>query len=138
MQPRHSPRVIKIAPDQRAAIYADAMNHLSGIGDIYIKVEKGEFATAQRLRREFEDDMRLLDDVGWVEEIEAESFELTMPLDSLARPMERLHSEASSSLRTLPSELGEQRIGILRTGCSAYAEVLGRIAEIRADVEGRA
>lgn len=86
-----------------------------------------------RLRREFEDDLRLLDDLGWPEREPAQSFELTVPLDQLARTIGRLHDDASGALREYTSRDDEEQQIAARhaLACSTYGTVLGLIAEMQ-------
>jgi hypothetical protein len=43
---------------------------------------------------EFAEDFRLLQDIGWAERDERETFELTMPAHDLMELLQRLHAEA--------------------------------------------
>lgn len=55
-----------INPEQRDALYASIIVRLTGINDVYLAVEEGEFEVADRLSSEFADYLRLLhDDLGW-------------------------------------------------------------------------
>lgn len=96
--------------------------------------QQGDYATAQRLRREFEEDMRLLDDLGWAEDDTAESYELTMPLDQFARAMRRLHDRNAEALRAYTTrDTTEEEIAAREAvACSAYGMVFGRVAELSA------
>lgn len=135
MHPNRSPQAgIALSREQRDAIHADVLNHLSGIGDLFMHVEQGNYKTAQRLRREFEEDLRLLDDLGWAEDDPAESFELTMPRDQLARAMQRLHDRNAESLRAYTNrDRTEEEIAAREAvACSAYGMVFGRVAELTA------
>jgi hypothetical protein len=93
-------------------------------------IDQGDYATARRLRREFEEDLRLLDDLGWAEEEPADSFELTMAPDELASAMRRLHDEACGALRehVLREHDEAQADRRYAVACSAYDAVLGQIA----------
>lgn len=50
---------------QRDAVYELVMDHLTGIGDVWLCVERREYATAKRLGREFYEDLWPLEDLGW-------------------------------------------------------------------------
>jgi hypothetical protein len=58
------PHVRRLAGRLGAAIYAEVTLDLDGIGDLAIAMNKADYATARRYRQRFEDDMRLLDDLG--------------------------------------------------------------------------
>lgn len=51
--------------EQRDAIRDALLTNLSGVGDIDLMLMNEDWARARRFRMEFEDDMRLLDDLGW-------------------------------------------------------------------------
>jgi hypothetical protein len=90
---------ITIDPDQRDGLYELARNHLGSIEDFWVALERTrDFDTAARLAREFEDDFRLLDDIGWRPDERGELFELTMPGQRLALLLRRLRQEAAEVL----------------------------------------
>jgi hypothetical protein len=55
---------VTISRGQRDAIYELVINHLTAIGDLWMCVDRREYATAKRLGREFAEDLRLLQDLG--------------------------------------------------------------------------
>jgi hypothetical protein len=122
---------LTIDREQRAAIYEDVTNHLSAIGDVDLLIRRGELETAQRLRREFEEDLRLLDDLGWASDDPRTSFELTMQLPELARALARLSAEVSEALRlcTERDHEEEEMAASYAVSCSVYGLLLGRVAE---------
>ena len=83
---------ITINRSERDAIYQEVLTDLTGVGDIDIALRNDDYETARRYRRRFEDDMRLLDDLGWEPDQDRDEFELTMPPDGLARVLERLNA----------------------------------------------
>lgn len=81
--------------NQRQGLYELVRNHLSGFDGLWLALEHDkDFAKAERLGREVADDLRLLQDIGWGEEEERETFDLTMPADDLRRLLRRLREEA--------------------------------------------
>ncbi len=91
---------IKINREQRDAIYDEVVLDLHGIGDIAIALDGDEYDIARRYRRRFEDDMRLLDDLGWEpDQRDRDEFELTMPADDLARVVGHFNKMLGASLR---------------------------------------
>jgi len=99
------PTTTTITQAQRVGIYELVRNHLAGIGDIAIALEeRKDYAGAQRLARQFAEDMRLLVDIGWHPQNRRESFALTMPAPELAKALGRLHDEAERLLAESPSE----------------------------------
>lgn len=75
----------------------------------------------EQLAREFEEDMRLMGDLGWLElmegfglpEAERPEFGLTMPIESLACTLKRAREDArvgfADGLKQTPTETDEER-----------------------------
>ena len=122
-------RSVAIGREQRDAIYADVVNHLSGVGDIYEKLDVGDVPYAQRLRREFEDDLRLLDDLGWAEQEPDESFDLTQAPDELERTVRRLRDDATHGLQIATVNQREEQEAAQRyaVAFSVYDFVLAQL-----------
>jgi hypothetical protein len=88
---------LTITGAQRDAIYDRVYVRLSGIDDVWIAAEKGEYEMADRLAREYSDELRLLlDDLGWGERPDEGAIELTAPVDVLRRVFCRLRAGARS------------------------------------------
>jgi hypothetical protein len=64
---------------QRDAIYEIVISHLTAIGDVWLCVKRREFADAKKMGREFAEDLRLLEDLGWSETIDRDTVTLTVP-----------------------------------------------------------
>jgi hypothetical protein len=85
---------LTITADQRDALYDQILDRLSGIGDIEVAIESKNYNTAERLGREYSDDLRLLlDDLG-LGDGNGESVELTTPTEVLRRILPRLRELA--------------------------------------------
>jgi hypothetical protein len=85
-----------ISPGQREVFYQLVLDHLSGVGDLQLAIEREDFAAAERLGTEFAEDLRLMEDLGWGGELR--EAELTMPPDELAEVLRRLRSDARKGL----------------------------------------
>ncbi|MEV4423068.1 hypothetical protein AB0L40_24280 [Patulibacter sp. NPDC049589] len=130
---------VTITREQRDAIYEAVMNHLSGIGDVGLLVDNGDATSAQRLARTFVEDLRLLEDLGWAAQADAETVTLTMASGELTRAFTRLHHDAADALAAYvsrPKEDEEIAQGNL-AAADALAAVLGQIAQPTADDEVR-
>lgn len=92
-----------ISGKQREAIYEFLVEQLSRLTDIPIAIKREEFATAGRLAREFSQDFRLLEDLGWGTDGRLE-VALTMPSEDLAEMVRRLRADASGALSGSPEE----------------------------------
>lgn len=90
---------ITIDRDQRGGLYELVRNHLGGIEDLWVALERTkDFTGAERLGLEFAEDFRLLQDIGWSEYDVRESYLLTMSADDLADLLRRLRDEATHVL----------------------------------------
>jgi hypothetical protein len=80
---------LTISRKQRDALYELVVDHLTAIGDVWIDLEKRDFATAKRQAREFVQDLHLLNDLGWDETIDRDWVTLTVPPRELVRTVAR-------------------------------------------------
>lgn len=89
--------VAVITGAKRDAVHELLVEHLGGLGDVRIAIDRGDFDTARRLAREFAEDFRLLDDIGWGRD-ERIVVPLTIPPGELTAIVNRLRGEAQSAL----------------------------------------
>ena len=122
---------ITINREQRDAIYAEVTLDLDGIGDLAIAMNKADYATARRYRERFEDDMRLLDDLGWEPEQNRDEFELTMPTADLARVIGYFNRMLGSAVEAHLAEPEEARRHAVQAVAAqtALASVLAQAAQ---------
>jgi hypothetical protein len=100
---------IKISAAHRDAIYEYLLEHLSGIGDLWMVIQGKRYDRAAKLGQEFSDDIRLiLDDLGWGEG-PGRSIDLTAPADVLARVFGRLREQAAGDRESHSAEWAEAR-----------------------------
>lgn len=112
----------------RDALYHMLLADIASIGDISIYLSTNEAAHARRLRRRYEMDMRLLDDLGWDEATDGEQFVITMPSETLRPTLERLYWSSTATL-AYPAELDQKTIDHA-TQCSLVcSELLARLGE---------
>lgn len=105
----------KIDRDQRDGLYELTRNHLGSIGDLWHALEDEEdYVKAEALGLEFEEDFRLLRDIGWTREEYRSQFALTMPTQELRVMLLRLHGEAE----------------VILTGSAAEREAKAKDAEV--------
>lgn len=72
-------KTITISREQRDPLHRLVTQHISGIGDVDMKLSAGDFAAADRLGLEYSEDIRMLDDLGWNPEDPRQFFDLTLP-----------------------------------------------------------
>lgn len=88
---------VTITHAQRDAVYDQILDRLSGIDDVWLAVSTERYETADRLGREYSDELWLiLDDLGWGDGPEADTIELTTPADVLRRVFGRLRDTAAT------------------------------------------
>jgi hypothetical protein len=122
-----------IDKDQRDGLYELVRNHLGGIGDIWIALEKdGEYMLAEQMGIEFSEDFRLLADLGWEPQDKREEFQLTMEAHDLAELLTRLRGEAIGVLdgtasMHLQREEEERAQALYRGAKQTCEELLARL-----------
>jgi len=116
--------------DQRDGLYELVRNHLGGIEDFWIALERTrDFAKAEQLGLELSEDFRLLQDIGWGERVDCESFDLVMPASDLMELLGRLQREANVVLGG--AQGGREDIETnsrFRAGYEACADVVADLA----------
>jgi hypothetical protein len=127
---------IKLNREQRDAIYGELVLDLNGTGDIRINLDGEDYDAAQRLRRRYEDDMRLLDDLGWEPEQDGDEFEVTMDRDELARVLRRLNRSAGDTLNIYVVEpLEGEFVTRAATTQAAVGDAFAQMAGVEDDDE---
>lgn len=101
---------VTITADQRDALYDRILDRLSGIGDVWLAADSEDFATADRLGREYSDELRLvLDDLGWGDGPEGGSIELESSPQVLRRVFARLRDTSASERAAQATSWAESR-----------------------------
>ena len=113
----------------RDALYDGLMTDLSAHDDIFTLLRNDEATEAKRLHHRFKGELRLLDDLGWEREPEAEQFELTMPPRELRPIIERVYWSAVASLNNEPDQLVDEAVANLNEAVVACPEMLARLAD---------
>jgi hypothetical protein len=125
---------ISITAEQRDALYDQLLDRLTGIGDIEIAVQAGKLEDAERLGREFSDDLLLLvNDIGFGEG-DGEPVALTSPPDVLRRAFPRLRDLSAGHSASHAAELAEIRLirdrsRLIGEACKGVLDELGDTAE---------
>jgi hypothetical protein len=122
---------LTITAQQRDALYEQILDRLSGIGDVWLAVRAEDFESAERLGREYSDDLRLvLDDLGFGEGTGA-AVELTTPADVLRRALVRLRDTAAARDAAEQEERAEIRESEKRNRL-----VMAACRRLLADIDG--
>jgi hypothetical protein len=122
----------------RDALYDGLMTDLTAHSDIFRHLSDDEATEAKRLHHRFKGELRLLDDLGWEREPEAEQFELTMPPRDLRPIIERLYWRAVAGLNNDPDGYVEEARANLNEAVVACPEMLARLADDFMDTEQEA
>jgi hypothetical protein len=96
-----------ITAAQRDALYDQILDRLSGIGDIEIAIQGERYADAERIGREYSDDLRLLLEGLGIGDGDGGPVELTTSPDVLRRVLPRLRQRALSHTASLEPEMVE-------------------------------
>jgi hypothetical protein len=100
---------LAITAAQRDALYDQILDRLSGIGDIEVAIRVKDYDAAERIGREYSDDLRLLlEDLG-IGDGDGELVELSTPPQVLRRILPRLRESALNHTASLESEWIEVR-----------------------------
>ncbi len=113
----------------RDALYDGLMTDLSAHSDLFTLLRNDEATEAKRLHHRFKGELRLLDDLGWEREPEAEEFELTMAPRELRPIIERVYWSAVASLNNEPDQLIDEALAKLNEAVVACPEMLARLAD---------
>jgi hypothetical protein len=123
---------VTITAEQRDALYDRILDRLSGIGDVWLAAHSSDFATADRLGREYSDELGLvLDDLGWGDGPGSDVIELTASPDLLRRVFGRFR-EAAASERDAQAEAWDEarslqrRNHLIDQACISVLEALER------------
>jgi hypothetical protein len=130
---------LTITREQRDAIYEVVIDRVSGIDDVWLAVDRRDFATAKRLGRQFAEDLRLLEDLGWNDHIDSEAVQLHLPTSELTHTIARLHKDVAESLGTYVSRPKDDEALAQRdlTASQALGSVLSELATPREEVGSR-
>jgi hypothetical protein len=100
---------VTITAAQRDALYDQILDRLSGIGDIELAIEAENYDDAERIGRDYCDDLRLLlDDLG-IGDGDGKPVALVTPPDVLRRILPRLRERAERHSASLEPEWDEAR-----------------------------
>jgi hypothetical protein len=113
----------------RDALYDGLMSDLSAHSDIFTHLRNDEATEAKRLHHRFKGELRLLDDLCWERDPDAERFELTMPPHELRPIIERVYWSAVASLNNEPDGMADEAVANRTEATVACPEMLARLAD---------
>jgi hypothetical protein len=113
----------------RDALRQVLVTRLSGLGDVYLALRRGDGADAQRMWRRSERDMRLLDDLGWERETARDGFRLTMTAEELRGVLEGIYWESVAGLSQKEDDLADDAREQLKAVVGLCSSLLAAIAQ---------
>jgi hypothetical protein len=90
---------------QRDVLYRFVVGDLPDVSDIARELNYGHATEARRLRRRLDEDMRLLDLLGWGERGGPESYEIALPAEEAKAIFSRLRARIMSDIHEAMSTL---------------------------------
>jgi hypothetical protein len=125
---------VTITVEQRDALYDRILSRLSGIDDIWLAASSADYDTADRLGREYSDELRLvLDDLGWGDSPAVKELELKTDPVVLRRVFSRLRDSSVSEREAQATSWAESRVledrnRLVGEACATVLEALGEAA----------
>ena len=116
---------ITITAERRTVLWADVVADLATIDSVHRAIRDGEWEKARAVRCRYEQDMRLLDDIGWAQHQPGDRFDLTIAPDQLRATLRRLHDHANRHAHRL---LSDTQAALARI--DAYAAMLGQVSQM--------
>lgn len=124
---------IQISGEQRDLLYESLFVHLSGIDAVWLAASQQDFETADRLGRDFSEELRLvIDDLGWGEHRGGdEPVELTTSPAVIRRVVERVRTmadteDAEQQKDRAELQEAERRTQLLRSTCDEILDECAR------------
>jgi hypothetical protein len=124
---------VTISRAQRDALYEEAVDDLSAVGDIEVALDSGKGEEARYLWRRFDADLRLLDQIGWARTDPREEFTIDLPPELLVRVLGRMEDRAEHAISehlAHPMTASKSRGEALK--CSGYAVAPSSSSPMRA------
>jgi hypothetical protein len=85
---------IFLVSSQRDDVYQYLLVDVDGVVDMTTLIRGGELLLARRLRQQFEEDMRLLDQIGWEPKGDKDVYAITLASDEIRSIFKRLLARA--------------------------------------------
>jgi hypothetical protein len=126
----------QLAKDERDAIYGALVQHLPGMGDLWIFVRRGDHEKATSLAREFVDLLQLVTaGLGWGED--GPAVELCLPDETVRRIFGYLH-ELTARARAKEERLEAETREEAKEAATTATLVLGACQRVNTEIDVRA
>lgn len=101
---------IILEKSQRDGVYKFLLYDLSNVSEIHIALKRGEIEEARVLRQRLEEDLRLLDQIGWEKDSDQAAFGITLPSDEIRSIFTHLREEAIKVINDAMTEFANQML----------------------------
>jgi hypothetical protein len=121
---------LRISGEPRDALYKLTILHVGDLDAVWLAMQQGDYATAERKALEFAGDFRLLADLGWHPDDSRETVRLTMAREELADLLKRTRSETEGALSGFlvrECEEEERSVAAFRLARSTCEELIDKL-----------
>lgn len=137
-----SATTLTISGGERDALHGLMLHRLFVLGEEPIELARTEGVSIEQLGEEFGEDLRLMQDLGWLFESDSETVELSMPADELVRTLKRLRRDARRApceerREREPDESDDERWRRFRRGVEVCEALLARLDDSSDRVEAK-
>lgn len=137
-----SAATLTIDSEERDALHGLMLRRLFVLGEEPLELARAEGVGIERLGEEFGEDLRLMQDLGWLSESDSGTVELTLLAEELARTLKRLRRDARRApceerREREPQESDEERRRRFRRGVEVCEALLARLGDSATCGEGK-
>jgi hypothetical protein len=111
---------------QRDAVYRFVVSDLARAGGVAVALEEGEVAIAERLRRQFDQAVRVLDQIEWIQAGSRDRYEVALAAADAQGIFERLHEDATRVINEAITEFADAVLKEAFSVAEVSGTVLGR------------
>jgi hypothetical protein len=133
---------LTISGGERDTLHGLMLHRLFVLGEEPIELARIEGVGIEQLGEEFGEDLRLMQDLGWLFESDSETVELTMPAGELVRTLKRLRRDARRApceerCDREPDESDDERWRRFKRGVKVCEALLARLDDSSDRVEAK-
>jgi hypothetical protein len=118
---------ITLDHSQRDGVHQFVLHDLGNLGELALALGQGEVHRAQDLRKRFEEDLRLLDEIGWEKKADRNEYLVRMDFDELRSVFTRLRELTTEVINEAMTEFANQMLKEAFSVGETCAVVLGQL-----------
>lgn len=111
---------------QRDAVYRFVVSDLARAGGLALALEEGEITTAERLRQQFDQAVRLLDQIEWTQVGSRDRYEVVLAEADVQGLFERLYEDSTRVINEAITEFADAVLKEAFSVAEVSGSVLGR------------